>query len=687
LKNLAQRTELTQGKYVSAGDRFELLHPGYGAVIAQFSEPRYDLKVESTALSADRRTLFLNTKPHTTGVNYSISMAGWSRPSKPEADATRQLPDMELVTDLGGIQAHWTSAEPGSNSVWHGWLPHLNLEVARRFTEGSAEHQALWPDLLKPGLLELRGQLDLWEMLQPSIQPGAKLDYERTPEEVTVAFSAAQPFRVQFQKNWLNSEATSEGRQQVLLNHRSQEAWLPFELSIPTGQKPVDLTAVWFTAVDPRPRAFQLRRFLLPWAEPDGSTNHSQQVTPPEIAGGDWLEGRNLFFSPAVNCQRCHTIRAEGQHVGPDLSNLIYRDYASVMKDIQQPSAAINPDFVAYNIEPKDGEGLLALLQTETRDEITFVDGAGHASTLRKDRVKSMKSSPISFMPEGLLANLTAKQVKDLMTFLLSTPLQPASLEIEGVPAPRKEPEIKELLQAVPAKATNVSSAVPFKSVLCAGPKDHGPSEHDYPLWQKRWATLLALKAGATVNTAWEWPTDEQLQTANVIIFYSNNPGWNQERAQRLQAFLERGGGAVFVHFAIDGHDKSDLLAQIIGAAWQSGSSKFRHGPLKLKLEASPISKGFTSVEFNDESYWNLKGRFDEIQVIASSVEEGEARPQIWMKQHGKGRVFVCIPGHYTWTFDDPLYRILLLRGIAWAGGVPCDSLLELACIGSRVAN
>jgi type 1 glutamine amidotransferase len=25
--------------------------------------------------------------------------------------------------------------------------------------------------------------------------------------------------------------------------------------------------------------------------------------------------------------------------------------------------------------------------------------------------------------------------------------------------------------------------------------------------------------------------------------------------------------------------------------------------------------------------------------------------------------------GHFTWTFDDPYFRTLLLRGIAWAGG------------------
>lgn len=49
--------------------------------------------------------------------------------------------------------------------------------------------------------------------------------------------------------------------------------------------------------------------------------------------------------------------------------------------------------------------------------------------------------------------------------------------------------------------------------------------------------------------------------------------------------------------------------------------------------------------------------------------------------------MFVSIPGHYTWTFDDPLFRILLLRGIAWAGKEPADHLLDLATVGARIAD
>jgi type 1 glutamine amidotransferase len=58
-----------------------------------------------------------------------------------------------------------------------------------------------------------------------------------------------------------------------------------------------------------------------------------------------------------------------------------------------------------------------------------------------------------------------------------------------------------------------------------------------------------------------------------------------------------------------------------------------------------------------------------------------------WATPSGHGRVFVSIPGHFSWTFDDPLVRVLLLRGIAWTANEPVDRFNEAVWIGSRVAD
>jgi Trehalose utilisation len=75
------------------------------------------------------------------------------------------------------------------------------------------------------------------------------------------------------------------------------------------------------------------------------------------------------------------------------------------------------------------------------------------------------------------------------------------------------------------------------------------------------------------------------------------------------------------------------------------------------------------------------------IDVLATTPEEGTAQPLVWTRRHGKGRVFVSIPGHYSWTFDDPLFRLLVLRGLCWTAEEPVDRLSELITIGARMGD
>jgi type 1 glutamine amidotransferase len=54
-------------------------------------------------------------------------------------------------------------------------------------------------------------------------------------------------------------------------------------------------------------------------------------------------------------------------------------------------------------------------------------------------------------------------------------------------------------------------------------------------------------------------------------------------------------------------------------------------------------------------------------EKVAKDSPEVQPQPMFWTYEFGKGRVFGCLLGHYTWTFDDPYFRLLLLRGIAWS--------------------
>jgi hypothetical protein len=196
------------------------------------------------------------------------------------------------------------------------------------------------------------------------------------------------------------------------------------------------------------------------------------------------------------------------------------------------------------------------------------------------------------------------------------------------------------------------------------------------------------MAENVTVETAWEWPSSEQLESADVMLFFQRG-SWNDERAGQIDAFLARGGGLVYIHWAVEAGPEAESFARRIGLASNGGRLKFRHGPLQLVFDrdtAHPVTRNLRRAEFLDESYWQMVGDAGSINTLGTGVEEGAPRPLFWTYEpEAGGKVFVSILGHYSWTFDDPLFRVLLLRGTAWAAGEEVDRFNELVTVGVDV--
>lgn len=222
-----------------------------------------------------------------------------------------------------------------------------------------------------------------------------------------------------------------------------------------------------------------------------------------------------------------------------------------------------------------------------------------------------------------------------------------------------------------------------IKLTLVASKQDHGPGEHDYPAWQTNWSKLLPKSQGVQVATAWKWPSPEQFKNTDAFLLYYWNHDWTEEQYKQLDAFLESGGGVVILHSASIADKKPEDLAKRIGLAFQPGRSKYRHGALDLKLTASadhPILRGLPrTMHFVDEIYWPMIGEPKDVDVLATADEEGKSWPMIWTLKKGKGRIFVSILGHYSWTYDDPFFRAITLRGLAWSLSEPTTRFDHLA--------
>ena len=256
-------------------------------------------------------------------------------------------------------------------------------------------------------------------------------------------------------------------------------------------------------------------------------------------------------------------------------------------------------------------------------------------------------------------------------------------------PAPRTRDEVAKLLAgATTGKEKAAESArSPMQIVLVAGPKDHGKGEHDYPAWQKVWSRLLAEAPDTKVDTAWEFPSSDQIDRADVLVFYQRGR-WDAERASAIDPFLARGGGLVYIHWAVDGRGQQDEMSKRIGLSALGGNIRYRHGELKIDFSPGvghPIARNFSTVRWFDESYWSLSGDPKQIKLLGTSTEDEKPQPQFWTIERGRGRVLVSIPGHFAWTFDDPMFRTLILRGIAWTGHRDVDRFNKLVTMDARV--
>ncbi len=287
-------------------------------------------------------------------------------------------------------------------------------------------------------------------------------------------------------------------------------------------------------------------------------------------------------------------------------------------------------------------------------------------------------------------------------------------------PAPPARADVERAVAAGRTAGEAKTPARPLTILLLKGPKDHGQHEHDYPRWQARWALLLGGKnasdekaanlfgpdrpdpsvnegaAGVRVIRAEDWPNPDQWETADLVVAFCYLK-WNSSRLEELGKFLGRGGGLVLIHSATwTRPEPSPEVARLVGVG---GFRHWRHGSLLLEIAMAehPVCRGLpANIQWLDEPYWPPTPPVggEQIAVLAGSREETEPgkgdvslQPQFWAYQQGKGRVFGCVPGHYTWTFDDPYFRLLLLRGMAWAAGEHPYRFDELALRCAAVAE
>ena len=146
-----------------------------------------------------------------------------------------------------------------------------------------------------------------------------------------------------------------------------------------------------------------------------------------------------------------------------------------MLRDIVNPSFAINPDYIGHLIAMNDGQVLTGVLRDEA-GQLILGDEKGNSTKIVRSEVEQMKPAKLSVMPTGLAEKLSKEQLRDLMTYLLTAPPR---MPLDG---PLQAPPVRsqvELAAVLAGSAPLPKELKPLKIVLVSGKKDHGPGEHD----------------------------------------------------------------------------------------------------------------------------------------------------------------------------------------------------------------
>ncbi len=130
---------------------------------------------------------------------------------------------------------------------------------------------------------------------------------------------------------------------------------------------------------------------------------------------GNALNGEKVF---SATCATCHKYGSIGNEVGPVLTEISRKSKATVMHDIIDPNAAVDPKYVNHSLETKSGVIHMGIVANETDKSVTIHKVGGEKVMVSKSDIKSFRSLGTSLMMEGFENALSTQEMADLLEFL-----------------------------------------------------------------------------------------------------------------------------------------------------------------------------------------------------------------------------------------------------------------------------
>ena len=436
--------------------------------------------------------------------------------------------------------------------------------------------------VLVSGQTEVRvqclGALDGLQALTPTLlarlladpQPGVRQQAVRLCEKFTgdeslvlaLASLATDPDRgVRYQLALTLGEfADTRAGQALATLAASSDAKLPYfraALLSSAPRHPAAMSALETPALPPPVLALasdaDLKRLR---AEPSASAAARAEVLkkyrPAVSLAGTMSRGAEVF---ARACALCHSFGGVGFDVGPNLALLRDKPADDWLKNILDPSAALEPRFASYIVEAKDGRTFAALIKAETATSLTLSQPGGIVATLLRKDVRAVQLSKMSLMPEGLEQTISPQEMADLLAWLRAAPKNIAGNKPEVI-----TPAADGALNLPASKAELFGGAITFEREF--GNVGFWNNAGDFVAW-----TVRDAKAGA--YDVWLDAACQPESAGNAYVFsgsgselrgkIASTGGWDSYRRVKIGR-VTLAAGEVRITLQPDGAVRGALL-------------------------------------------------------------------------------------------------------------------------------
>ncbi|HEX5220360.1 MAG TPA: c-type cytochrome [Verrucomicrobiae bacterium] len=157
------------------------------------------------------------------------------------------------------------------------------------------------------------------------------------------------------------------------------------------------------------------RKFIKEW------TVAELEARLPEVAQGrDFNSGKAAFND--AQCVSCHRFDNQGGSVGPELTGVSSKySRRDILESLIEPSKVVSDQFQNFNIVKTDGDMVSGRITDENDRRIIILPNmlAPEATVeIPVSEITSRQPSKVSAMPTGLLNQLTADEILDLLAYI-----------------------------------------------------------------------------------------------------------------------------------------------------------------------------------------------------------------------------------------------------------------------------